>query len=155
LAKVKQKFPTCKVIMLSYHEEPHYIIHLIECGAVGYLQKSGEAEEVILAIRKVMAEGRYFNQKVLELLHDRLSINLKINEKYDFNGQQITSNDVKILELICLQKTTKEIADYLNLSHRTIENHRSSIMKKANVDNIVGLVLYAISKGIFIPNKEF
>lgn len=151
LIKLKKQYPKLKVVMLSYHDEPHYIMHLIEKGARGYIQKNSLSTEVLKTIRKVYSDGNYFSPEIIDLMTERLSKDYRKNEKFNFKNKQLTRSEIRILELVCQEMTTAEIADFCNISFRTVECHRYSILKKAGVDNSVGLVKYAIANGFYTP----
>jgi DNA-binding NarL/FixJ family response regulator len=138
----KQSFGV-KVIILSMHNEAGMIKSLIELGANGYLLKSCPQDELIGAIKKVAAGQSYFSTDVtLALLNPAGTSN---PEK---KNELLTDRETEILKLIAAGFSNKEIGDQLFISHRTVDTHRTNLMKKLNVNNIAGLISYAIKTGI-------
>ncbi|MBV5348255.1 response regulator transcription factor, partial [bacterium] len=135
----KQSFGV-KVIILSMHNEAGMIKSLINIGANGYLLKSCAQEELIDAIRKVASGQSYFSTDVtLSLLNPAQ------------NSQQtelLTDRETEIIKLIAEGFSNKEIGNQLFISHRTVDTHRTNLMKKLDVSNIAGLISYAIRNGI-------
>jgi two-component system response regulator NreC len=132
-----------KVIILSMHNEAGMIKSLIDLGASGYLLKSCSQEELIGAIKKVSAGQSYFSTDVtLALLKPDHSPNQEIKNDH------LTERETEILKLIAAGFSNKEIGDKLFISHRTVDTHRTNLMKKLDVSNIAGLISYAIRNGI-------
>jgi len=135
----KQSFGV-KVIILSMHNEAGMIKSLINIGANGYLLKICAQEELIDAIRKVASGQSYFSTDVtLSLLNPAQ------------NSQQtelLTDRETEIIKLIAEGFSNKEIGNQLFISHRTVDTHRTNLMKKLDVSNIAGLISYAIRNGI-------
>ena len=138
----KQSFGV-KVIILSMHNEAGMIKSLIELGANGYLLKSCPQDELIGAIKKVAAGQSYFSTDVtLALLNPAGTSN---PEK---KNELLTDRETEILKLIAAGFSNKDIGDQLFISHRTVDTHRTNLMKKLDVNNIAGLISYAIKNGI-------
>lgn len=132
-----------KVIILSMHNEAGMIKSLIDLGASGYLLKSCSQEELIGAIKKVSNGQSYFSTDVtLALLKPAHSSNP------EFKNELLTDRETEILKLIAAGFSNKEIGDKLFISHRTVDTHRTNLMKKLDVSNIAGLISYAIKNGI-------
>ena len=135
----KQSFGV-KVIILSMHNEAGMIKSLIEIGAKGYLLKSCAQSELIEAIRKVASGQSYFSTEVtLSLLNPTQS-----NQPTEL----LTERETEIIKLIAEGFSNKEIGSKLFISHRTVDTHRTNLMKKLDVSNIAGLISYAIRNGI-------
>ena len=135
----KQSFGV-KVIILSMHNEAGMIKSLMSIGANGYLLKSCAQEELINAIRKVASGQSYFSTEVtLSLLNPAQS-----NQPTEL----LTERETEIIKLIAEGFSNKEIGSKLFISHRTVDTHRTNLMKKLNASNIAGLISYAIRNGI-------
>jgi DNA-binding NarL/FixJ family response regulator len=135
----KQSFGV-KVIILSMHNEAGMIKSLMSIGANGYLLKSCAQEELIGAIRKVASGQSYFSTEVtLSLLNPAQS-----NQPTEL----LTERETEIIKLIAEGYSNKEIGSKLFISHRTVDTHRTNLMKKLDVSNIAGLISYAIRNGI-------
>ena len=139
--KIRRKFPGVKIIILTMEDDEQFILHLIDSGINGYLNKSAELDEVEMAIKKVMATDYYFPQEISGLIYRNLKNfgKSKIKITVEFSEQE-----KQVLGLICRQKTTHEIAEDMNLSIRTIEGYRKKLLAKTGMRNIAGLVIYAL-----------
>jgi DNA-binding NarL/FixJ family response regulator len=141
-------FPSVHIIALSMFDEENLIIDMLEAGAKGYLLKNAGKEDIIEAIKAVNQERTYYckqtSAKLLELIaSSRFNPNKKVHKP------EFTERETSIIQLICDQKSNKEIADILNLSIRTIEGYREKIQEKMKVQNTAGIVVFAIKNGIY------
>lgn len=140
---IKKKDKNSKVIILSVHSEKAMIKNLIETGVDGYLLKNSTKEELENAIRQVYNGNQYFSSGVTKsLLTDE-----KLKDKGNLTVE-LTSREIEILKLISEGFTNKEIGNQLFISHRTVDTHRTNLMKKLEVKNVAGLISYAIRNGI-------
>lgn len=141
LERITVEFPDVRVIMLSVHQHDSFIVHMMKSGASGYLLKECEPEELVTAIKKVYADGLYFNDRVSKaLLADSAGTPFLHPEM----SESLNQREIDILKLICQEKTTNQIADALFLSPKTIENYRKSLLEKTNTKNVAGLAVYAV-----------
>lgn len=138
--KIRQKFPEVKIIILTMEDDEQYILHLVDSGINGYLNKSAEPEEVEMAIEKVLTMDYYFPEEISGLIYRNLK---KFGKSKIKMTVEFTEQEKQILELICRQRTTAEIAENINLSIRTVEGYRKKLLVKTGARNIVGLVVYA------------
>ena len=141
LKEIRKNHPKVKVIILSMHNEAGMIKSLIDLGANGYLLKSCTQEELVDAIKKVALGQSYFSSDVTLAL-------LKPAAKQGQQNEILTEREIEILKLIAAGFSNKEIGDQLFISHRTVDTHRTNLMKKLDVSNIAGLISYAIRNGI-------
>jgi DNA-binding NarL/FixJ family response regulator len=149
LQKIRESNEEVKVIMLTMHESERLINHLMQQGANGFLLKDEDPDIVIQAVRRVVEEGVYFRDYVSQAL-------LKSNRaRHGANGgtrtmlkARLSDRELEVLTLICQEYTSKEIADKLFISVRTVEGHRRGLQEKTGSRNLAGLVLYAVSNGI-------
>ena len=132
-----------KVIFVSVNKEALLISRMMELGARGYLTKDTTAEELETAILSVHQTGFYFNDLVSQSLLIKLAGKEHVNPTFNY-VEHLSEREKEVLQLICQERTTKEIADQLFLSPKTVENHRSRIMDKTGVRNTAGLVIFAI-----------
>ncbi len=129
-----------KVIMLSMHDEPVIIKEAISVGADGYVLKKSVSDELVQAMQTVMAGRPYWSAEVGLQLFQQARDN-------EYAENSLTDREVEVLRLIVKELTNKEIAKNLFISERTVEVHRKNIMRKVKVNNTVGLIKYAYSKG--------
>jgi DNA-binding NarL/FixJ family response regulator len=145
-ALVHQHHPHTKVLALSMHDEEKYIIDMMKAGARGYLLKSAEPGEIIDAILAVHDKGFYFNESLSATLVKQLMGQSTAELR---NEATLNSRETEVLQLICQEYSNVEIADKLFLSVRTVEGYRTRLFEKIGAKNIVGLVIYAVKKGVF------
>lgn len=144
IKQVKESFPGVKVIILSIHEEERFIIKLIELGANSYLVKNASPEEVEKTIRITVDKGFYFNERISKILFNNVSgVRKRTSLTTDF-----TKREQEVLQLICEEYSTKNIAKKLFISERTVEGHRNNLILKTNVKNTAGLVIYAVKNNL-------
>jgi len=142
---VLNKYPDIKIIVLSGFNDDKMIYDAIEMGINGYLLKDTQPEELKRAIQAVMSKGFYYNETVVNIMRKGI---IKDSTKPGFQPrQELTEREKQILKLLCQEKTTKEIADKVYLSDRTIEKIRKNLATKLEVKGTVGLVKFAIKNG--------
>lgn len=148
--QLKKHFPDIKIIILSVHSEERHIVHMVTEGVNGYLVKNSELSEVVEAVKAVEKKGFYFNESVLRAIHT--GMNQKQEKNYNPQSP-LTPREREILEYICQEYTTQEIADKLFLSVRTVDGHRNNLLEKTGSRNTAGLVIYAVRNNLleFIP----
>lgn len=146
LKVLKDQNPELKVIVLTMFDDEHFILHMMEAGANGYLLKNADPIEIKNAIHSVYDNIYYFNDLVNTTLlkkvimqknAPRFKEEIKLNEK-----------ETEILKLICQEYTAAEIGKKIFLSTRTVEGIRSVLLEKVGVRNTAGLVMYAVRNGI-------
>ena len=145
LTELKQQHPDIHVIMLTMHDSERLINHLMQLGASGFLLKDENPEVVRLAVERVSQEGLFFRDYVSKAL---LKGGRQKSDSAKYGGPDISDREREVLNLICQEFTSKEIAEKLFISSRTVEGHRRSLQEKTGSRNIVGLVLYAVKNGI-------
>ena len=148
LAKIQEKYPNVKVIMISMHYDDAYITEYIINGAVGFLPKNCDIEKIVDAIYAVYEQGYYFDSKISKSLVVKLMKSNKVNPT--ITELMLSEREIEVLKLTCLEKTNQEMSEVLFISKRTVEGHRKSILKKTNAKNVVGLVMYAIKHKIIL-----
>ncbi len=148
IKQLKTDYPDVKVLILTMYDDEHFILHLMESGASGYLVKNTDPEEIKKAIHAVCENGYYFSDFVSNVMLKTL---VKKNVAIPKFKQEVklTDKEREVLQLICQQYTNTEIAKKVFLSHRTVEGIRSSLLEKIGVRNTAGLVLYAVKHNIY------
>jgi DNA-binding NarL/FixJ family response regulator len=143
---IRKSYPDVKIIALTSYDTKSFIANMIQVGAVAYLIKNTTPKELIHTINEVAVKGFYYNENVLKTIEETI-ISTK-NSKGHLETSFLSPREIEILQLICRQKTTSEIADHLFLSPRTVEGHRNNLLLKTESRNIAGLVVYAIQNEI-------
>jgi DNA-binding NarL/FixJ family response regulator len=158
IKQIRPLYPDVRILMLTSHDDEHFILHLIELGANGYLIKNAEPNEIKKAIRFVYNQGYYFNDLMNNAMLKKLSSistpGKPLNSADKTPADKITTpvklndRETEVLKGICNELTTAQIAEQLFLSPRTIEGIRTTLIDKLGVKNVAGLVVYAIKNGI-------
>jgi DNA-binding NarL/FixJ family response regulator len=147
LPEIRKIYPHIKVIMLSMHNDHSMISKLMEIGANSYLTKNSDSETIYQAIKTCYEQEFFFNELTNKAL--LTGLRTKRNEPQVAEDANLTDKEVRILRLMCEEKTTKEIADIVEISPRTVEAIRDKLKVKIGAKSMAGLVLYAIKTGIF------
>jgi DNA-binding NarL/FixJ family response regulator len=145
---IRKSHPDIKIIALTSYDTKSFVANMIQVGAVAYLIKNTTPKDLIHTINEVSRKGFYYSQTVLKTIQETI-ISLK-NNKGNLETGFLSPREIEILQLICQQKTTSEIADQLFLSPRTVEGHRNNLLLKTESRNIAGLVVYAIQNEIAV-----
>ncbi len=135
-----------RVIVLSAHGREEPILRMLEAGALGYILKSADSSEISEAIATVYHHKPYFCREVTERLTEIVSKKYQLPARADLF---FTDREKEIMELICGECTSKEIAHNLSLSKRTVEGHRTRIMDKIGAKSIAGIITYSVETGIY------
>lgn len=144
---IVKKYPDVKVIVLTMHDSDKYILHMMEMGVHAFLLKNTEPEELERAIDSVIEKDFYHNDLVTAVLRKNMR-EKKQGHRPSFNAIELSEREKEIVMLVCQELTIKEISQKLSLSEHTVRNHRSNIMDKVGVSNMVGLVKYAYDTGL-------
>ena len=147
LPEIKRLYPNIKVIMLSMHNEHSVISQMMEIGANSYLTKESGADMIYEAIRGVYEHDFFFNELTNKALLSGLRTK-RNTESSMMQDVQLTEKEITILKLMCEEKSTKEIADMVDLSPRTVEAIRDKLKTKTGTKSMAGLVLYAVKAGL-------
>lgn len=151
LPEIKKLYPYIRIIMLTMHNDHSMISKLMELGANAYLTKNSDSEVIYEAIKTCYTNEYYFNDLTNKALLDGLRTK-RNNDNFVNTEVKLTDKEKHILRLICEEKSTKEIADMVDLSPRTVEAIRDKLKSKTGAKSMAGLVMYAIKAGI-IENK--
>jgi DNA-binding NarL/FixJ family response regulator len=145
--RMKKEFPDVRVIILSMHANEEYVYQALRAGAMGYLLKDGGTSELELAIRAIAHGETYLSPTVSKhVITDYMRrVSTESNPM-----EQLTPRQREILKLVAEGKSTKEIAELLYISVKTVETHRMQLMDRLDIHDIAGLVHYAIRTGIVL-----
>ena len=145
---IRKSFPEIKIIALTSYDSKSFIANMVQVGAVAYLIKNVTPKELVHTINEVAKKGFYYSENVLKTIQETI-VSSK-NSKGNLETSFLSPREIEILQLICQQKTTSEIAEQLFLSPRTVEGHRNNLLLKTESRNIAGLVVYAIQNEIAV-----
>lgn len=142
--RVKEKYPHMKVIVLSMHEEASVVKQLMDLGADGYLVKSAGKDEVLLAIRSVHEGRKHFSSGLMEAMMKQAATPKTGTALL----KDLSEREVEVLAALAEGLGNKEIGEKLFISPRTVDTHRTNLMRKLDVHNVAGLVRIAIAAGL-------
>ena len=139
LQSIKRKWPATNVLMLSMHPQEQYAIRALSNGAAGYLTKDIAAEELLLAIKKIAAKGKYISPS----LADCLALSIKSDSKKPLH-EKLSEREFDIMIKLAAGKSLIEIGNELFISNKTVSTYRSRIMEKMNLEKNTDLARYCI-----------
>ena len=140
------EFPGTKVIALSMYADRRFVMNMLKAGALGYLLKDCAFEELIRAIRVVLAHKTYLSPGVTDILVKDYKMGVQVNEPSAFGV--LTSREREVLQLMSEGNSTTKIAENLHVSIKTVESHRQQLMQKLNIRSVAELTKYAIREGL-------
>lgn len=143
---IHKEFPTVKIIALTSYDSKSFIANMIDVGAVSYLLKNASPAELINTINEVASKGFYYSDYVLKVIKEVVLTGNKLKSCLD--RSLLSEREIEVLKLICKQKNAAEIGDYLFISPRTVEGHRTNLLLKTNSRNVAGLVVYALQNDL-------
>lgn len=143
LRRLIKQLPNLRVLVFSGHENPILVREMIEAGAHGFVEKTAGLFELKKGLETVAGGGTYFGPAVAALLRDVVA-NPRASNTSDF----LTDREREILKLVVESNSSKDIAQKLGISMKTVDNHRSNLMRKLNIHDVASLTRYAISTGI-------
>ncbi len=147
LPEVKKVLPDAKIIMLTMNDDVSMISKLMEIGANSYLTKDSDSETIYLAIKTVFAKEYFFNDYTNKALLTGLK-SRRVLDASNHEDAELTEKELQVLKLMCDEKSTKEIADIVEISPRTVEAIRDRLKMKTGAKTTAGLILYAVKHGI-------
>lgn len=147
---IRERFSDLKIIVLSTHFSRAFIINMIELGAAAYLPKNSEPEEVAETIIAVNAKGFHYNNEVMAVIRENMTSKNKPKTPFFY---ELTSREKEILQLICEEYSSPEIAKQLFISPRTVDGHRNNLLSKLGCKNVAGLVVFALQQEIVRLDK--
>ena len=147
--QILQNDPHCKVIVLTISDSDHVIREALDAGARGFLLKSDAARDLVSAVEALQSRRLFFTPRVNDLV---LAGFLDKGHVFSRNEPPelptLTAREREVTQLLAEGKSSKEVASLLNLSTKTVETHRSNIMRKLNLHSVRDLVVYAIKNNI-------
>jgi DNA-binding NarL/FixJ family response regulator len=146
-ARICEACPAIRVIILSMHDTSEHIFQALKAGARGYLIKESAGKEVIAAVHAVYSGRRYLSQKIEEKVIETYIENRKtLPDRSPL--EKLSLREREILQLVVEGKTSAEIAESLFISPKTVETYRSRLMQKLGINDLPGLVKFAIQHGL-------
>jgi DNA-binding NarL/FixJ family response regulator len=144
--QIRQRYPDIKVIALSMHSDRRFLIGMLQAGANGFLLKDSASEELITAIRAVREGHAYVSPRITTVLVEDLL--RRQAPSAPAPSPLLTPREREVLQLIAEGKSTKEIAEVLRVSVKTVESYRLKIMAKLDLHSVAELTKYAVREGL-------
>ncbi len=138
IQRAKSIQPTLKIVMLSMHDEPHLVREIMTAGVDAYILKKYACQELYLALQAILNNRQYWSTEVTKAL-------VRLNSEIVVPNNDLTEREMDVLKLLALEHTSKQIAEKLFISERTVETHRKNLMRKTNSATAIGLLKYALS----------
>jgi two-component system response regulator NreC len=145
--RIRKRFPGIKVLALTQYEDREYIIPTIEAGARGFISKTAAFSELASAIQAVYQGGSFLSPIAAAAMVEECQQKVAGDGEKD-SYHNLTDRERETLKLVAEGYTAREIADMLVISLRTVETHKTNLMKKLNINNKADLIRFAIRKGI-------
>ena len=142
--EIQRVNPRTRVVLLTMHNDDHFVVQSLRAGVSGYVLKTKAADELVRAIEEVSKGGMYLSPGVSQRLAQAYLSQTAVP------SDPLSVRERQVLQLVAEGKTTKEIANLLGISAKTAESHRTNIMDKLDIHDTAGLVRYAIRQGIVI-----
>ena len=143
LKEIKRSRPKLPVLVLSMHPEDQFAVRMLKTGAAGYLTKESAGEELVGAINKVIAGGRYISPSLAERMASYLDVDV-----HKAPHERLSDREFLILRMIASGKSVGQIAKELSLSPSTVSTYRGRILEKTDMKNNSELTSYAVQKGL-------
>lgn len=151
--QIAREAPATKVLILSAYSEDAYVEHAVGAGAAGYLMKETAGEDLLRAVREVAKGNAFFSPPVAKRMLRQWQEKFPHGGPVKAKAPTLTSRQTEVLQLIAEGYATKQIADMLSLSIKTVEKHRQDLMNMLNIHNIASLTRYAVSNGVVESNR--
>jgi DNA-binding NarL/FixJ family response regulator len=147
IQRINSRFPDIKILVLTVHKTEEYVHAALKAGANGYVLKDDTSEELVNAINNIVDGKTYLspsicNEVVVGYLAD------PVKENISTSIEQLTTREREVMKLIAEGYRNKDIAEYLSISLKTVEKHRSNMMKKLDLHSASGITSYAIKNGL-------
>ena len=147
--RLRKEFPETKVIVLTQYEDRDYVIPAIEAGASGFISKAAASSELTSAIRSVYRGDSFLSPSIARLLVDDYRQLASVGRSND-TTDQLTDREREVLKLLAEGHSTREIAQILVVSPKTVDRHKTNLMAKLDIHNRLDLFKYALRKGIIV-----
>ena len=147
VSQLRSYYAKLPILILTMHEEEQYVIRAIGAGAMGYITKRSAPEQLVKAIRKVHAGGRYLTEEAAESLALRAASGVRGDSPLD----PLSNREIQVLRSLALGKTTREIAEAYHISIKTVDTYRLRLLQKLNLRNNAELTRFAIQNRLVEP----
>jgi DNA-binding NarL/FixJ family response regulator len=151
--KIIEKDPEARILVLTMHDNQEYLNQTIRSGALGFILKNTDKEELIDAIKCISNGEKFFSKDISRMMIENYIKSAQDIERVNhYKEIPLTKREIEILKKIAEGNSNQEIANQLYISYNTVDTHRKNIMHKLSIKNTAGLVRYAIEKGLISLN---
>jgi DNA-binding NarL/FixJ family response regulator len=147
VSQLRSYYAKLPILILTMHEEEQYVVRAIGAGAMGYITKRSAPEQLVKAIRKVHAGGRYLTEEAAESLALRAASGVRGDSPLD----PLSNREIQVLRSLALGQTTREIAEAYHISIKTVDTYRLRLLQKLNLRNNAELTRFAIQNRLVEP----
>jgi DNA-binding NarL/FixJ family response regulator len=152
MKELKRELPKTRILALTIHETDQYVLEAFEAGTDGYCIKDASRQELMTALDSVLEGKTYISPGIADQVVEGYltgQVRLKQESRWD----TVTQREREVLKLLAEGYTNKDIADFLNISAKTVEKHRANLIGKLDIHNVAQLTTFAIKKGLVESNK--
>jgi len=142
--RLNRQLPETRFMVFSAYQNPHIVKDMLEAGAHGFVEKTASLSEFLNGLAIVAAGGTYFGPNVAELIRTVVANPGRIDQ----SGASLTDREREVLQMIAEGYSTKGIAEKLGLSIKTIDNHRTNMMRKLDLHNVAAITRFAMQNGM-------
>ena len=145
--QIVRRLPGTRVLILSMHSDEAYVTRALQAGATGYMLKDAAGKDLLKGVASVAAGKSFFSPAVARLMLDdyvRRAAGVGVADRYD----SLSEREREIFQLIAEGRTSRNVAEVLDISPATVETHRAHILQKLDIHNTAELVLYAVRRGV-------
>ena len=150
-SRILKESPESEVLILTMHHSEELAQQVIKAGARGYVLKSDADQSLVAAVDKLSQHETFFTSRVAEFVLDSGARGENARHAVEDPARRMTSRERQIVQLVAEARSTKEVASHLGISVKTVEAHRTNIMRKLRLRSVSELVRYAIRNGIVQP----
>ena len=147
IRRIRKEFSGIRILVLTQYDDKDHVFPAIQAGANGFVSKTAASSELASGIRAVSAGESYLSPSIAKLFvedYQRVALTEDMNDPYE----QLTDREREMLKLVVEGYKTRQIAEILNITPKTVEGHKTSLMKKLGIHNNLELVKYALRQGI-------
>jgi DNA-binding NarL/FixJ family response regulator len=147
IRRIRKEFSGIRILVLTQYDDKDHVFPAIQAGANGFVSKTAASSELASGIRAISAGESYLSPSIAKLFvedYQRVALTEDMNDPYE----QLTDREREMLKLVVEGYKTRQIAEMLNITLKTVEGHKTSLMKKLGIHNNLELVKYALRQGI-------
>ncbi|HNI58686.1 MAG TPA: response regulator transcription factor [Pseudomonadota bacterium] len=147
IARIRQLAPRCRVLVLSMHSAPEYVRPALRAGAQGYLVKGSGLSDLLRAVRVVLDGGQFLGAELAAIVSPAASL----PDAPEDDLERLTPREREVLQLVAEGQTNRQIASRLGLSPKTVDSHRTNLMRKLGLHDAQGVTRFAVRRGLISP----